>query len=150
MPHIQIAYSANLSGSVAESRLVDRVHQAAIDTGVFPVWGIRTFASALDDCRIGNGQAGNGFVHVTVRIAPGRDLELKRRVARELFAAVLQVMQPLFESHRLGCQLELGEFDASTSVYQNNLAESMDEAPGEAVVCRSSLAALAAALEATP
>ena len=38
MPHIQIDYTANLADTVIEGRLVDRVHQAAIDSGVFPVW----------------------------------------------------------------------------------------------------------------
>lgn len=135
MPHIQIDYTANLADTVIDERLVDRVHQAAIDSGVFPVWGIRTFARPLSEYRVGNGEAGNGFVNVTVRIAPGRNLALRQRIQRELFGAVLQVMQPLFAHHRLGCQLEITEFDADVSVYQNNLANTLDSA--EPVLCRT-------------
>lgn len=135
MPHIQIDYTANLADAVIQKRLVDKVHQAAMDTGVFPVWGIRTFARALDDYRVGNAQAGNGFVNVTVRIAPGRSLEVRQRIARTLFDAVLAAMGPLFDKHRLGCQLEVTEFDAAVSVYHNNLADTNDAA--EPVLCRT-------------
>lgn len=136
MPHIQIDYTANLADAVTDGRLVDKVHQAAVDSGIFPVWGIRTFAQAMGDYRVGNTHAGNGFVNVTVRIAPGRNLALRQRIRQELFGAVLAAMGPLFENHRLGCQLEVTEFDADASVYQNNLATTFD-AP-EPVVCRNS------------
>lgn len=135
MPHIQIDYSANLAAAVTDGRLVDRVHQAAVDTGIFPVWGIRTFGRALSDYRVGNGDAGNGFVNITVRIAPGRDLALRQRIRHALFDAVLQAMGPLFDNHRLGCQLEITEFDADISAYQNNLANTLD--PVEPVLCRT-------------
>ncbi|MDB5931894.1 MAG: 5-carboxymethyl-2-hydroxymuconate delta isomerase [Polaromonas sp.] len=135
MPHIQIDYTANLANAVIEGRLVDRVHQAAVDSGIFPVWGIRTFAQAMGHHCVGNGQAGNGFVHITVRIAPGRSLELRQCVKQELFGAMLATMGPMFEAHRLGCQLEVTEFDADFSVYHNNLAATDDSA--EQIVCRT-------------
>lgn len=123
MPHIQIDYTANLADAVKDRRLVDRVDQAAIDTGIFPVWGTRTFGRVLSDYRVGNAQAGNGFVNVTVRIR------------QALFDAMLQAMGPLFAHHRLGCQLEVTEFDAEVSIYQNNLANTDD--PIEPLVCRT-------------
>lgn len=134
MPHIQIDYTANLESTVIEQRLVETVHQAAVDSGIFPVWGIRTFARALTHYRVGNGRADNGFVQVTVRIAPGRDLALRQRITRELFGTVLQAMDALFKNHRLGCQLELTEFDAKVCVYKNNLADTKDTT--EPIVCR--------------
>lgn len=135
MPHIQIDYTANLTDAARDGRLVDKVHQAAVDTGIFPVWGIRTLGRALSDYQVGNGEAGNGFVNVTVRIAPGRDLALRQQIRTALFDAVLQAVGPLFEHHRLGCQLEVTEFDADTSIYQNNLASTGD--PAEPLVCRT-------------
>jgi len=134
MPHIQIDYTANLDRAVQERGLVEAVHQAALDCGVFPVWGVRTLAQPVSQYRVGNGAADNGFVHISVRIAPGRSVELRQRVVRELFAAVQQVMGPLFGSQRLGCQIDLSEFDAATTTYQNNLANTTD--PAEPVVSR--------------
>ncbi|MFC5522141.1 5-carboxymethyl-2-hydroxymuconate Delta-isomerase [Polaromonas jejuensis] len=134
MPHIQIEYTANLEGAVVGGGLVEAIHQAAVDSGIFPVWGIRTVARAVSHYRVGNGDTGNGFVQVGVRIAPGRNLALRQRIAQELFSAFRQVMAGLFKTHRLGCQLEVTEFDADVCLYQNNLAASRDAA--EPLVCR--------------
>ncbi len=86
MPHIQIEYTANLEEAVIAGRLVETIHQAAVDSGIFPVWGIRNFARAVPYYRVCNGAAGNGFVQITVCIAPGRNLALRQRITRELFA----------------------------------------------------------------
>ena len=77
MPHIQIDYGAGLEATVDIQGLVDVVHQAAVDSGVFPLWGIRTFAQAVPCYRIGNGHPANAFVHISVRIAPGRSPEVR-------------------------------------------------------------------------
>lgn len=135
MPHIQIDYTANLEDVVTGKRLVELIHQAAVDSGIFPVWGIRTFARSVHQYRVGNGEKNNGFINITVRIAPGRNLALRQRITQELFGAVLQSMDELFKTHRLGCQLEVTEFDADVSIYKNNLATTDD--PAEAVVCRT-------------
>jgi len=135
MPHIQIDYSANLESQVLGQSLVDAVHQAAVDSGIFPVWGIRTFARAVTLYRIGNGAPDNGFVNITVRIAPGRPVALRQRITRELFAAVLRIVDERFTRQRLGCQLEVLEFDPNVVIYQNNLANSSD--PAEPVLCRT-------------
>ena len=134
MPHILIDYTANLEDAVTRGRLVESIHQAAVNSGIFPVWGIRTFARAVPVYRVGNGEAGNGFVNITVRIAPGRDLALRQRIKQTLFDAVLQAMGGLFETQRLSCQLEVTEFDPAVTVYQNNLATSNNT--DEPVVCR--------------
>ncbi|MDH4066138.1 MAG: 5-carboxymethyl-2-hydroxymuconate Delta-isomerase, partial [Acidobacteriota bacterium] len=40
MPHLTIEYSANLEPDVAVQDLVDALHRAAVETGVFPLGGI--------------------------------------------------------------------------------------------------------------
>lgn len=135
MPHIQIDYTANLEDVVTGGRLVELIHQAAVDSGIFPVWGIRTFARSVHQYWVGNGEKNNGFINITVRIAPGRNLALRHRITQELFGAVLQSMDELFKIHRLGCQLEVTEFDADVVIYKNNLANSID--PDELVEFRA-------------
>lgn len=135
MPHIQIDYTASLEDVVTGERLVERIHQAAADSGIFPVWGIRTFARSVHQHCVGNGEKNNGFINITVRIAPGRNLALRQRIAKELLGPVLQSMDELFKTHRLGCQLEVIEFDANVVVYKNNLANSID--PDELVEFRA-------------
>lgn len=123
MPHIQITYTANLEADIRERKLVDILHQTAVDSGIFPVWGIRTLAQRLEHYRVGHGAVDNGFVQVFVRIGPGRDLALRQRIAHLLFDALLRSMGTLFDSRRLGCQLEVMEFDAELTRLQNNVAD---------------------------
>ncbi|MBV9079473.1 MAG: 5-carboxymethyl-2-hydroxymuconate isomerase, partial [Methylobacteriaceae bacterium] len=44
MPHIIVEYSANLDGAISPRRLVNGLHAAALETGVFPLGGLRTRA----------------------------------------------------------------------------------------------------------
>ena len=126
MPHILIDYTANLQALVDERELVDTLHRAAVQSGIFPVWGIRTFARPVPHCRVGNGDPANGFIQVVVRIGPGRDLPLRQRIAALLFDALLAAAGDSFEGRRLACQLEVMEFDPALTLFQNNLADGAD------------------------
>ncbi|APW39822.1 hypothetical protein RD110_23630 [Rhodoferax koreense] len=121
MPHITIDYTANLADEVAASQLVETLHQAAIGTGIFPLWGIRTLAQPVRDYRVAGGQADNGFIKVVVRIAPGRDLATRKRVTQTLFDAAVARLAPLYERRPLGFQLELTEFDAELCLQKIHL-----------------------------
>ena len=78
MPHISIEYSINLEQAIAPARLVEVVHRAALNAGVFATSRVRTFAQPVADFRVAGGEAGEGFVRITARIAPGRDLTTRR------------------------------------------------------------------------
>ncbi len=42
MPHLTVEYSANLENQIDILQLVDKIHQAALKTGVFEVGAVRT------------------------------------------------------------------------------------------------------------
>ncbi|MFM2035565.1 MAG: hypothetical protein RL459_830 [Pseudomonadota bacterium] len=44
MPHIQIDYTANLEADIQERKLVETLHQEAVESSIFPVWGICTIS----------------------------------------------------------------------------------------------------------
>jgi 5-carboxymethyl-2-hydroxymuconate isomerase len=121
MPNISIDYTPNALDQAAVDALVAALHQAALDLAVFPTWGIRTMAQPATAFRVARGDAGMGFVQVMVRIAPGRDLALRQRIAKALFDAASQVLDPLFARQPLGLQLEVQEFDASVTLNRNTL-----------------------------
>lgn len=121
MPHIDIEYSSNLQQEVDGARLVDVVHQAALDCGAFPRWGVRTFAKAVERFRIGEGEKASGFIRIIVRISPGRDLKTRHAITHSLFEAVCKPLEPLFAQDHLGCQLEIQEFEAEMSLSQYKL-----------------------------
>ena len=45
MPHIIIEYSDNIEKKIKLETLIEKVHATAIDTGVFPLGGLRVRAA---------------------------------------------------------------------------------------------------------
>jgi 5-carboxymethyl-2-hydroxymuconate isomerase len=97
------------------------VHATALETGVFPVGGLRTRVAERAIYRIADGDPANAFVHVALRIGHGRDLATKQRAAAAIFATVCEVLQPAFETTPLGISLDVQEIDPELSFKKNNL-----------------------------
>ena len=123
MPHIIVEYSANIRGRIGPESLVECVHQAALRTGVFPIGGTRTRAAERACYRIADGHPDNAFVHITLRIGHGRDLQTRRRAGEEIFREVCEFLGPLFQASPLGISLEVQEIDPAVSLKKNNLHE---------------------------
>jgi 5-carboxymethyl-2-hydroxymuconate isomerase len=123
MPNIQIDYTANLDDVVARADLVRALRGATVATEVFPTWGIRVFAVPIAACAVADGAADNGFIQVMVRIAPGRDVATRQRVAAALFDAMSSALAPFQAGRRFGWQLEICEFDSRFTLSRTNLVE---------------------------
>jgi len=123
MPHIIIESSENVRDRCQMSDLIGAVHGAALETGVFPIGGLRTrlFESTVDNYRIADGDENNAFVHITVRIGPGRDLETKRRAGQAIFDAACHALSSAYQESPLAISLEVQEIDADLSFKMNNL-----------------------------
>ena len=78
MPHIVIEHSSNLEDELAPVRLVEALHAAALETGVFPLAGLRTRAERRDVSRIADGDPDHIFIAVSVRRARCRDSPARR------------------------------------------------------------------------
>ena len=123
MPHIVVEYSANLEPAVSPRRLVDALHRAALDTGVFPLGGLRTRAERRDIYAVADGDPDNAFVAVLARIGEGRDADTRRRVAQALMTTLEAETAEVFRARGLGLTVEVQEIDATASLKVNNLHE---------------------------
>ena len=121
MPHILIEHSLNLSDRVDLDDLIRSVHQAALDTGVFPEGGIRTRRVPRESYLIADGHADNAFIHLVLRIGFGRDVETRQRAATEVFEALCDFLAPDMSAHPLGISLEIQEIVPETSHKKSNL-----------------------------
>jgi len=121
MPHIVIEYSANLAQKTSLPQLIERLHETAIATGVFPRGGARTRAIRCDDYRIADGAPDNAFVHVSLRIGHGRSLDVKRAAAQAVFDALVGQLAIVYAQSPLGLSLEVQEIDPELSFKHNNL-----------------------------
>jgi len=125
MPHIVIECSDNLRQSCDLERVVERVHAAALEVGIFPIGGTRTrlIEYPAGRYRIADGDVDNAFLAVVVRIAEGRDLETRRRAGQTIFDAVCESLSAAFARGPIGISLEVQEINAALSFKKNNLHE---------------------------
>lgn len=132
MPHLIVEYSGNLEPELDVPSLVRTVHDAAIATGVFLLGGIRTRAQRRDVYCVADGNPANRFVHLDVKIAAGRPLEVRKRAGDAIFAAASAALAPIFAKHPLAISLEITEINPETSWKQNNLHEILQRRKGSA------------------
>jgi 5-carboxymethyl-2-hydroxymuconate isomerase len=123
MPHLNIEYSANLEEVLDVQALVDRIHETALETGIFPLGGVRTRAEARKFYRIANGDPRAGYIHMIVRIGSGRDLETRRSAGDRIFGALCDFTEELYRSRPLALSFELHEIPPDLAWRKNNLHE---------------------------
>lgn len=123
MPHIVVEYSANLRERIGLHPLLERLHETAIATGVFPLGGTRTRAVERTAYRIADGHPDNAFVHVTLRIGHGRDLDTRRQAGQRVFDALCAELAPVLATSPLAISFEVQEIDPDLSFKRNTVHE---------------------------
>lgn len=123
MPHLIVEYSANIESDIALDELLDKLHARALETGVFPLGGLRLRAHRADKFRIADKSPDNGFVHVTALIGHGRPLDVQQRAGEQLFATLTEHLGPLYAKRPLAISLNVQEFHPVLNFKKNNLHE---------------------------
>jgi 5-carboxymethyl-2-hydroxymuconate isomerase len=123
MPHLNIEYSANLEQVLDVQALVDSIHETALETGIFPLGGVRTRAEPRKHYRIANGDPRAGYIHMIVRIGPGRDVETRRGAGERIFSALCDFTDEIYRSRPLALSFELHEIPSDMAWRKNNLHE---------------------------
>jgi 5-carboxymethyl-2-hydroxymuconate isomerase len=121
VPHLIIEYSSNVESRLELDALMDRLRHAALDSGVFPLGGLRIRAHAVQHYRIADGHPDNGFVHVTALIGHGRSLDVRRRAGEQLFAALTDQLDALYRQAPLAISFNIQEFHPDLNFKRNNL-----------------------------
>jgi 5-carboxymethyl-2-hydroxymuconate isomerase len=122
MPHIIAEYSANLEDRLDVQALVSDLHQAAIDSAVAEIVGIRSRAVRREHFRVADGHPANGFVH-TARLRRGRTPELRKALGAALLAAADKRLQGVYPTHPIGLTVEVHEIDPDMTFRRNTLRE---------------------------
>lgn len=123
MPHQIIEYSANLEPALRLSELIATLHETAASVEAFPLAGLRTRAVRRDSYRIADDHPENGFVHVVLRIAHGRPLDVQKAAGDLIFAALCAHLEPIYSQSPLAISFEMQEINPKLRWKQNNLRE---------------------------
>jgi 5-carboxymethyl-2-hydroxymuconate isomerase len=125
MPHIIAEYSANLEEKLRLDAFLRALHEAGAGTGIAELAGFRTRAARRDHYRIADNDPANGFVNITVRIAQGRPLETRKRVAETIFAAAAAHLESVFATTPLALSVEVQEIDPELRLHRSNIRDWM-------------------------
>jgi 5-carboxymethyl-2-hydroxymuconate isomerase len=123
MPHIIAEYSANLEDRLDVAALVRDLHQAAIDSRMAELVGIRTRAARREHFRVADGNPANGFVHITARLRRGRTVEARKALGEALLAAADRRLADAYAAHGIGLTVEVHEIDPDMTFRRNTLRE---------------------------
>jgi 5-carboxymethyl-2-hydroxymuconate isomerase len=125
MPHFTIEYSANLDGRVDMPGIVEVVRKAAVETGIFPLGGIRVRAVKCEHYAIADGNPQHGFLAMVLRLGKGRDLAARKRAGEHIFKALSDYLEPVFANSKFALSFDIQINDKETSWKRNNIHDAL-------------------------
>ena len=123
MPHFTIEYSANLDALVDMADIVEVVRKAAIETGIFPLGGIRVRAIRCEHYAIADGRPNLGFLAMVLRLGEGRDLATRKKAGEHIFKVLSTHLDPVFAQHKFALSFDMQINDKETSWKRNTIHE---------------------------
>jgi 5-carboxymethyl-2-hydroxymuconate isomerase len=125
MPHFTIEYSANLDGRVDMGKIVELVRKAAVETGIFPLGGIRVRAIRCEHYAVADGSPQSGFLAMLLRLGEGRDLAARQKAGEHIFKALSTHLDPVFAGSKFALSFDMQINDKETSWKRNNIHEAL-------------------------
>ena len=125
MPHFTIEYSANLDARIDIGEVVEVIRKAAVETGIFPLGGIRVRAIRCEHYAIADGTAHFGFLDMVLRLGEGRDLAARKKAGEHIFKALSGHLDPVFAGHKFALSFDMQVSDKQTSWKRNNIHEAL-------------------------
>ena len=129
MPHFTLEYSANLDGRVDIGLVVELVRKAAVETGIFPLGGIRVRAIRCEHYAIADGNKSLGFLDMVLRLGEGRDLATRKKAGEHIFKILSAYLDPVFADSKFALSFDIQINDKETSWKRNNIHEALKVEP---------------------
>jgi 5-carboxymethyl-2-hydroxymuconate isomerase len=121
MPHFTLEYSGNLDARVDMGEAVEVVRKAAVETGIFPLGGIRVRAVRCEHYAIADGNPDLGFLAMVLRLGEGRDLATRKKAGEHVFKALSTYLDPVFANSKFALSFDMQINDKETSWKRNNI-----------------------------
>jgi len=122
MAHFIFEYSANLPRDLLDMPgLMEKLHRAAADSGVFPLSGIRSRAICCDEYRVGDGNPEHGFINLSMKVGSGREEATRLKIGSHLFDIMVEHLQPVLDFQGLAISFEMRELEARVKFNHKNI-----------------------------
>src|SRR6476660_7654221 len=107
MPHFTIEYSGNLDGRVDMNAVVELVRKAAVETGIFPLGGIRVRAVRCEHYAIADGQKHFSFPGMRRRLGEGRALAGRKTAGEHRVEALSAYLDPVSANQEFALSFDM-------------------------------------------
>jgi 5-carboxymethyl-2-hydroxymuconate isomerase len=125
MPHFTIEYSANLDGRIDIGAACEVVRKAAVESGIFPLGGIRVRAIRCEHYAIADGSRDFAFLDMVLRLGEGRDLPTRKKAGEHIFQALSRHLDPVFAASKFALSFDMQINDKETSWKRNNIHDAL-------------------------
>ena len=125
MPHFTLEYSANLDTRLDIGKVVEIVRKAAVETGIFPLGGIRVRSVRCEHYAIADGRPDFGFLDMVLRLGEGRDLATRKKAGEHIFQVLSTHLDPVFANSKFALSFDMQINDKETSWKRNNIHDAL-------------------------
>lgn len=124
MAHFVLEYSDNINKDVlALQTLFEKLHAAAVTTGLFPLKGIRSRAHVCVDYRMADGNPQHMFVHLSVLLGAGRTMEERTSASKLFFKVLSEHFDSCFDERGVAMSFEMKELEPVLKYNRNNIQD---------------------------
>ena len=128
MPHIIVEHSKGVTAALNIQKLLGKLHDAAMADPNLPIGGLRTRAHGAEHYRVGDGEMGNEFIYIIVRLGQGRTTDVKKNIGDTFFAVLTDFTQEHFDAgNPLSLGLEIQEIEKEWTWKKNNIHQIMKD-----------------------
>lgn len=121
MAHLFVEMSNSVASSINTGELCDALHQAMVESGIFPLAGIRVRAFRAEASAIADRHPENGFVAMTLSVGHGRTKDVLAAAGELVFAAAKGQLSDWLAGQYFGLTLEIREIDPDLSWKANTM-----------------------------
>ncbi|MBD3662847.1 5-carboxymethyl-2-hydroxymuconate isomerase [Sulfitobacter aestuariivivens] len=129
MPHFHIDYSPNLEERMDIAAFCETVRLAAIDTGLFPLAGIRIRALRADHVVMADGNPDHAYLDLSIRLRAGRAQDDKEKATALIFAAAEEFCADVLANSSFMLSLEMRDIDPALSPKTSSIRRYIAGAP---------------------
>jgi 5-carboxymethyl-2-hydroxymuconate isomerase len=127
VPHIHIEYSSNLEERLDITGLLVVLRDAALETGLFPLAGIRVRATPARHVLIADGNPDHAFLDISLRLRGGRELDVRKKATDEIYGKVRAYCAETLETSSFLLSFEMRNIDPDLAPKDSSVARYLND-----------------------
>lgn len=111
MPQLRLEFSSNVLEKNNFSKLFEKCHSTLEKMLPTEISSCKSRAIECERFYVGNGNSHNAFVHVSLKVLPGRDAEILQTVGEKIMELLLNHFSDSLQQLKLQITLEIMELE---------------------------------------